>query len=594
MGGFQVSGFVGLGLDSDSWFRHSSFRPARWQPPRSCLTLPGFMVLRFLVILAVLTGAYLIGNGTTSLWDRDEPRYAQSSRQMLESGDWVVPRFLDELRLKKPIFIYWCQATAMKWFGPNAFSARLPSVVATVLALCLIALAVGRLDGARTAMWTAFVYGTCALTFAAAKMAITDAVLTLFILGSQVCLARVYLGKGGWGTMVAMGLCVGLAGLTKGPVVLGVLATTILALIVLRLLERWFPRADTPPSRVTAGPLRPMRMILKLLVVLAVTLAVVMPWIWAIETRIPGYTLKTIYEEVIVRAGKPQEGHKGPPGYYLLLVWVTFFPWSLLLIGAAFEAWRQRHVPAVRFAIAAIVGPWVMFELVATKLPHYILPTYAPLAYLVARALIRSAEGDTVEFHQPAWPNVVAIWSVVVAVAGLLPWLAAFFFHPLHWKSYVALGILSVWAIFYAVKVHAEFARRYPSAAGMWMGLGMIGNVFLLYWGVFPVSQFMRVGERVAAVFPRDVPPGQAIMIEFKEPSLAFYQGGTIREQRDNQYLARTDPADWPKWVVVTEPIWAELPEDRRQRVTVAGRVRGWNYADGGRIVDVLVLRKND
>jgi 4-amino-4-deoxy-L-arabinose transferase-like glycosyltransferase len=550
------------------------------------------MILRFLGILVVLAAAYLVGNGTTSLWDRDEPRYAQSSRQMLESGDWVVPHFLDEARLKKPVLTYWCQAAAMKWFGVNAWSARLPSVVATVLALAVLAIAVGRYDDARTATWTVFIYGTSLLAIAAAKMAITDALLTLFILSAQACLFRMYVGRGGWGTMVLMGLSIGLAGLTKGPVVIGVLVMTILALIVLRLLERIWPNPQTPPSRVTSQPLRPLRMILKLLVVLGVVAAVVGPWVWAIETRIPGYTLKTIYEEVFVRAGRAQEGHKGPPGYYLLMVWVTFFPWSLLLIGAVAEAWRQRHLPSVRFAIAAVIGPWIMFELVATKLPHYVLPTYAPLAYLVARALIRSAEGDTTEFHQPAWPNAVAVWAVIVAIVGIAPWAAAFFFHPLPWQTYVALSILTVWSIFFAVKVHAEFARRYPSAAGMWMGLGMLGYVFVLYTWVFPVSQYMRLSERVAATIPHDLPPGGAMMIDYKEPSLAFYQGGAIREQRDNQYLANTLPDQWPTWIVITDTIWRSMPEAAKDRLEVVSRTRGWNYADGGRIVEVLVLKK--
>jgi len=551
------------------------------------------MVWRFLGILALLSAAYFIGNNTTSLWDRDEPRYAQASRQMLESGDWVVPMLLDEPRLKKPVFIYWCQATAMKYLGVNAGAARLPSVVATVLTLCLIGLVIGLHDNARTATWTTFIYGTAALTIAAAKMSITDAVLTLFILGSLICLYRVYIGRGGWGTMLAMGISIGLAGLTKGPVVIGVLVTTAAALIVLRLIERIWPKPGTLPSRVISGQLHPLRMTLKLLLVVGISAAIVGPWIYLVERREAGSIWQAIVNEVLLRAQKPQEGHTGPPGYYLLTVWVTYFPWSLLLPAAIIEAWRERHVPAVRFAIAAVVGPWIMFELVATKLPHYILPTYAPLAYLTARCLIRSDDGDTAEFHQPFWPNVVAMWSVLIALVGVAPWAAAFFFHPLHWKTYVALAILSVWAIFYGVKVHAEFSRRYPSAAAMWMGLGMLGNVFVLYWGVFPVSQFMRVGERVGVFLAEQrIPPGQAIMIDFKETSVAFYQGGTIRPQRDNDFLLKTDPADWPKWIVVTEAVWDKLPPDRRAQVDIAERVRGWNYADGGRIVDVLVLRK--
>src|SRR5580698_4483372 len=70
-------------------------------------------------LLIGAAGLFLVGNARVSLFDRDEPRYAECSREMLESGDWVVPRYLGELRTHKPPLIYWCQAAAMSVFGPT-------------------------------------------------------------------------------------------------------------------------------------------------------------------------------------------------------------------------------------------------------------------------------------------------------------------------------------------------------------------------------------------------------------------------------------------------------------------------------------------
>src|SRR5205814_2646723 len=127
---------------------------------------------------------------------RDEPRYAQASRQMLQSGDWVVPRYLDELRAKKPALIYWCQAACMKVFGDQgdagAFAARLPSAVAILAVLVLLAAVVWRGLGPRRALWTALVFASSVLTIAAAKMCLTDAVLLLWITVGQLCLFALY------------------------------------------------------------------------------------------------------------------------------------------------------------------------------------------------------------------------------------------------------------------------------------------------------------------------------------------------------------------------------------------------------------------
>ena len=106
------------------------------------------------VVLLLSVGMlYLAGNARIALFDRDEPRYAQTSRQMLQSGDWVVPRLMEEVRGAKPIFIYWCQAASMRVFGDNAFAARLPSVVGIMLTLALMLICLNRWIGARRALF---------------------------------------------------------------------------------------------------------------------------------------------------------------------------------------------------------------------------------------------------------------------------------------------------------------------------------------------------------------------------------------------------------------------------------------------------------
>ncbi len=109
-----------------------------------------------------------------------------------------------------------------------------------------------------------------------------------------------------------------------------------------------------------------------------------------VEKRHPGFISTALNHEIKDRAASGLKGHKGPPGYYLVSIWPTFLPWSLVLPLAFVMGWKNRRDPRIRFALAAVIGPWVMFEAVQTKLPHYLLPCFPPLAFLAADAILRS------------------------------------------------------------------------------------------------------------------------------------------------------------------------------------------------------------
>lgn len=550
----------------------------------------GWGVLSLFVALVIV---YLIGNESVALWDRDEPRYAQTSRQMLQSGDWVVPYFLDTVRTKKPVFIYWCQASAMSMLGDTAFAARLPSVIAMVLVLGMLLVAIRRAVDGPTAIWTAFILGSSALGIATAKMAMTDAVLLLWITLSQLCLfVMIYRGLS-WTAAVVMGIAVGLAGLTKGPVVLGVMGMTLLALGLIRLIDRrWKPAPATlwlpKTQRNTPGSL-----LLKTLLIVAVVAVIVGPWLYLIEQRYPGYTIGTLQAEVFERARRPQEGHKGPPGYYLLTIWGTFFPWSIMLPAAVLLAWKQRAEPIMRFALAATLGPWVMFEIVQTKLPHYLMPVYPALAFMVANLILRAHEGATHYLRDKGSTRVMAIWAIVVAIVSAGPLAGAI---ALKGSLLLILAGALLWVVgcVYAWIVFRQFRKPDPIRGSLAMGVGFLVFVSVLMGLYLPRADFLRISPQVAKILKEHgaTVPGQVMMIDYKEPSLAFYQGGTIREQRLNRFLQETPQGQWPTWIVLTDRIWRDTPPEIQEQWEILGSVRGINYAGGGRRVEVMVLQR--
>ena len=132
-----------------------------------------------------------------------------------------------------------------------------------------------------------------------------------------------------------------------------------------------------------------------------------------------------MFHEAAGHAVSGMEGHGGPPGSHLVMIWADFLPWSLLLPAAIVGGWLNRDDPITRFAMAAVIGPWLFVELaIRTKLPHYMLPTFPPLALLTADAIVRGLTGNRPSLASRGF--VIATWIVasVLVLVALLPWLA--------------------------------------------------------------------------------------------------------------------------------------------------------------------------
>ncbi|MBC7785392.1 MAG: glycosyltransferase family 39 protein [Burkholderiales bacterium] len=535
----------------------------------------------FVAIISAAGSVYLLGNANVQLWDRDEPRFAQTSRQMLNSGDWVVPRFLDTVRTAKPVLIYWCQATSMSFLNDNAFAARLPSVLAVVLTLALLGIVITREAGSNRGLWTIFIFSSCTLAIGAAKMCLTDSVLLLFITISQLCIYRIWKYGGGIVTVLLLGVSIGLAGLTKGPVAIGVNLTTIAALCLFGW--RW-PGVDR-------GPLSGRQFAIITGATLLIVAIVVGPWMYLIEQRVPGFISGSFQNDVVNRIASGQEGHWGPPGYYTLAVWVTFFPWSLLIPAAIVTGWRNRHQPATRFALAALIGPWVMFELFATKLPHYVLPTYPALAYLTADMLLRASRASIRDLRSRAFLGLVWIGALVVILVGSVPWAMLIYAKQFDLLSIVAASLAMVTGIMMGVGAAIRFTCAQPLGAARALGLGMFSLVALVYAMFLPRYEPLRISARVAEIISEQGGHGQfGYMIDYKEPSLAFHQGGGLREQKVDDYLNQSAPAQWPRWIVTTRRVWEATRDDVRVQWNIIGSVKGVAYNEGGED-EILVLR---
>lgn len=550
--------------------------------------------VQFALFLLLMLGVYLAGNGRTQLFDRDEPRYAQCSRQMLQSGDWVVPRLYDELRTKKPPGIYWCQATAMTVLGDNAFAARLPSAVAAVLAALLIGAWAGRELSPRHTIWTAFVLASSLLMLWSGKNCLTDAVLMLCITGGLACIYFLWQGRGGWPPVIGLAVAIGCGGLVKGPFILGVLASVCIALGLLGWLDRWLQRrrerTEPPPPDLDRASA--FAAAFKALVALLIVIAIVGPWIYLVHVRAPQF-LGAAKADAMNHLENGTEGHSGPPGYHLALVWVTFLPWSLLLPLAVGLGVKNRRTPAIRFALAAVLGTWVFVEILQTKLPHYFLPAFPWLAVLTADAIVRCLKGEQRDLESLGVRVGAAIVAVVILGLATVPWWwIAIRFHDF---PRIALISLAVFGLIYAILLAALVWLRHFGAALVTMGAGSMGMSVLLFVVYLPNSQPLRLPVRVADVLVAHgvTHPHEAVMFEYKEPSLAFYQGGTIREYNQSLQQFAFERGE-PSWIVVPRWVWNQASAQTQKAFDLAAPpITGLDYSDGCKTINVMILHRN-
>jgi 4-amino-4-deoxy-L-arabinose transferase-like glycosyltransferase len=336
--------------------------------------------------------------------------------------------------------------------------------------------------------------------------------------------------------------------------------------------------------------LRPLRGLL-------IAVAIAGPWLWLVYQREPTF-LPLIFSAAKRHLANSAEKHTGPPGFYLALIWGLFFPWCLLLPVTLVIAWRNRREPLIRFALATVIGVWIFQEIMTTKLPFYLLPTFPALALLTADVLVRCLRGEYQDLHRPGFMVAVAIFAIAVLAMGGAPWSLTMSRFQL--GSLVPIGAtatLSVAAIVYAAVVVWLFQRRHVARAAVAMGVGVM-LIFGLMFGLYlPNAKYLQTSQRLADILRQhDIAGGDAIMIQYKEPSLPFYQGGVVRQESADHYLDRTPPDKWPTWIVMPRGLWeSSRPETRALLEPVGEAVRGIDYAgkiDGKRLVDVMVLRK--
>lgn len=445
--------------------------------------------------------------------DRDETRFSQATRQMVDSGDYIDIQFQDGKRYKKPIAIYWLQSLSVHVVGgalgdkaqAPIWVYRLPSLFGVVAAV-LLTFAIARVFltnlGAGIA---ALLLAISVLPGFEARIAKVDAVLLAVILVAQWALARAWVNKDKslsnrsfflfWGA-------IGFGVLLKGPVILLV---TGLSIVALSIVGRSF------------GLLKRLRP----LVGIALSLLIALPWFIAISIISDGaFLVEAGLVDFLGKVASVKESHGGPPGLYAAVMTGTFWPASLFFLAAIPFIFNNRRSPVVIFALAWALPSWVLFELTPTKLPHYVLPLYPALALMIAFAyqngLCVSARWQkgvmTLLFVVPAILGLVALGGLVYLEGVISPLVLVF------GTASVAAGFFAWRALITSEKIIAALPLIATTSVCIYLAV---------YQFAFPRLDTIWISNRLVATLEkheRDTAcPAPSIMaVGYHEPSLAL------------------------------------------------------------------------
>ena len=519
------------------------------------------VVLVIAALLNILPGFFAIPPS-----DRDEARFAQATKQMLETGDYIDIRFQDDVRYKKPVGIYWLQAAAVKaGKGLGVREAlttiwlyRLPSLFGAISAVLLTYWTALAFVTQRAAVLAGLMMATCILMSFEGRIAKTDAVLLASVVAAMGALARAYLPEqrkwlgpqSGWLLPAIFWTALAAGVLLKGPVILMVVGLTAGTLVVIDRSAAWLLA------------LRPLAGI-------AWFGVLVLPWFLAIVARSgESFFAESIGRDLVSKLASGQESHGAPPGYYLAVFWVTFWPGAALAALAAPAVWSARRESGAKFLLAWMVPSWIVFEMVITKLPHYVLPLYPAIAILIAGIV------DGRMLSNRSWLRRGTIWWFLIpllfGIAGIVGLLVigrqfGFLVWPVVGAS-VVMGLLA-WQLYDADGAGHSLLRA--AAAAILLTMAVFGLILPVLPQLFPSATLAGIMRESGCAEPLAAAAG------YHEPSLVFLAGTSTR---------LTDPAGAADFLRGGDCRFAFVEARQERAFAQRADAIGLQYSPGGRV----------
>lgn len=398
----------------------------------------------------------------------DEMRYGEMAREMIDSGDWIVPRLMGLRYFEKPVLGHWLNAGSMLLFGETRVGARFASAASVGLAALALFLLVRRERNEKSGVLAAFIYLTCAEVYLIGTYSALDSMVASFITLSLCCFYPALSAKGrqkaGW--LLLTGLFAGCAFLVKGFLSIAIPVMVIAPFLLLQ--KRWKDLWIMPW--------------LPLIGILVISL----PWSIAVGLREPDYWNYFFFEEHIHRFfAKGEAEHSEPFWYFIPVLLIGALPWSLIAPIPLFKTVKERWAdPFVRFCSIWFIFPFLFFSASSGKLGTYILPCFPPLAVLLALGLTESEKPIPEKaFKTGAW-ILVSIFSIAfigLGLTALLPIESAKIYAPFEQYKYGI--VLSALALAAGLAFASQRRTATPAGLacfGLALSMGLLGFQFCM------------------------------------------------------------------------------------------------------------------
>lgn len=495
----------------------------------------------YVLIALIALASGLFGATKVPPLDIDEARFAQATRQMIESDDYVRIRLQDQDRNRKPIGIHWLQAASVHTFAPlipklnTIWPYRIPSALGLALAALATMWAGAALLPHRTALIGAGLFATSLLAGLEGMIAKTDSVMVGFTTLALAALAQLYARKPRPRlTNLIFWAAIGAGVLVKGPITPLIAALTLGALYVWERKAAWMK-----PLLWWPGPI--------------LALAITLPWLISIGIVTNGaFYTELLANELGPKVAGVDHSHGGLPGYYVLLLPLLIFPATYALPAAARISFTAIRAPrddesqaALRFLLCWAVPTFLLFEFFPTKLVHYTLPAYPAIALLCAAGLMAMRTKQWRTMH-PLGAVLFGLFGALIV--GLTAFVATYMpgGFDADFRRALSAGIIGALVLIASI-VGLSLVKRPTARAGILIACALALS-FTLRERTLPEARSLFVSQEAVAaltrarMMPRDEEPFW--VVGYSQPSLIFLTRTSIRMAQPEDMAAQAQPGD--------------------------------------------------